>query len=63
MTGREGSFLAQELERRRDARRAADLAQDFNQADALITPFVLALARLAARRDACNYNYVVGEND
>lgn len=51
-----GSYLEQELVRRHDARRAAGLAHDFEEADALIAPFVLAVARLAAQRDARRQN-------
>lgn len=47
-----GSYLDQELRRRLEAQRAATIAQDLDEADVLIVPLVLALARLAAQRDA-----------
>lgn len=47
-----GSYLDQELRRRQEARRAADLADGFDEPDSLILPLALALARLAAQRDA-----------
>lgn len=60
MTRNEGSFLVQELARRGDARRAAALAQGFDEVDALTVPLVLALARLAAQRDALKLGNAAG---
>lgn len=60
MTRSDGSFLAQELVRRGDARRAATLAERFDEADALTVPLVLALARLAAQRDALQLGNAAG---
>lgn len=47
-----GSYLDQELRRRLEVQRAATIAEGFDEADALTVPLVLALARLAAQRDA-----------
>lgn len=52
VTQNTGSYLDQELRRRQEARRAADLADGFDEPDSLILPLALALARLAAQRDA-----------
>lgn len=42
-----------ELWRRRQARREAQLATGLSETDTQLLPLVLALARLAAQRDAC----------
>jgi hypothetical protein len=46
------SILDRELWRRRQDRREACLAGDLGNKDAMLLPLVLALARLAAQRDA-----------
>lgn len=51
----ERSFLTEELARRQNARKAEHLARDFDEADALITPLVVAIAKLAAVRDASHH--------
>lgn len=47
-----GGMLAQELWLRRQARHAASIAADLDDADAVLIPLVLSLARLSAQRDA-----------
>jgi hypothetical protein len=44
--------LDEELWRRAETRREADLYQDATPEDRLLLPLVLSLARLAAQRDA-----------
>ena len=46
------SFMQAELARRGEARRAALISHDLQERDALVVPLGLALARLAAQRDA-----------
>jgi hypothetical protein len=59
----EGSFLTEELARRHDARRAAEMAHHFDEADTLVTPFVLAIARLAAQHYVANQPHGAGNDD
>lgn len=47
-----GGMLAQELWLRSQARHAASIAASLDDADALLIPLVLSLARLGAQRDA-----------
>jgi hypothetical protein len=51
-------MLAQELWLRSQARHAASIAADLDDADALLIPLVLSLARLSAQRDAREQGHV-----
>lgn len=53
-----GGMLAQELWLRRQARHAASIAVNLDDADALLIPLVLSLARLSAQRDAREQGHV-----
>ena len=48
----EGSAIRAELRRWQETRRIEELSEGLQEADALIMPLVLSLARLAAQRQA-----------